>query len=190
MPAPGRFAIRLAKEENELKKKLLLVGYLSSRLSEKGGKIFLVGGQAVETYTGGVFTTGDVDITTTNYEATEEALSALGFTKIGMIWVNARLGIAVHLVASYPTRSEKARTIEVDGFSVRVVGVEDLIVDRLSAAKFWKSDRDMEQAKALLETFRSSIDFEYLRTTAEKKGIGDSLERASSKRGRRRETPE
>ena len=134
IPAPRKFASQVAKEPNELKKKLLVVGYLSRRVSEKGAKIFLVGGQAVETYTGGVFTTGDIDITTTDTKATEALLGGLGFAKEGMIWVSDRLGMAVHLVASYPRRSLRARTIEVDGYSVEVIGVEDLIVDRLAAA--------------------------------------------------------
>lgn len=186
LPAPREFVLRLGKEPNELKKKLLLVGYLSARLSEKGGTTFLVGGQAVETYTGGVFTTGDIDITTTEAEAAEGLLARLGFTKEGLVWVSARLGAAVHMVASYPGRSLKARTIEVNGYSVKVVGVEDLIVDRLAAAKFWKSERDEEQARALLNTFRKSIDYGYLEKTAAEENVRDLLKRVRGKIGRHR----
>jgi predicted nucleotidyltransferase len=90
------------------------------------------------------------------------------------------------MVASYPGRSLKARTIEVNGYSVKVVGVEDLIVDRLAAAKFWKSERDEEQARALLNTFRKSIDYGYLEKTAAEENVRDLLKRVRGKIGRHR----
>lgn len=182
--APGRFVAELRREPNELKKKLLLVGYLTERLSKAGETVFLVGGQAVETYTGGVFTTGDIDITTTDRKAAESLLAKMGFSKEGMIWVNARLGIAVHIVGSYPTRSEKSRTIEVGRYSVRIVGVEDLIVDRLAAAKFWHSQRDGEQARALLDTFKNGIDHRYLETRAKEEKVEDVLAEVRDRRVR------
>src|SRR2546428_3302433 len=115
---------QVKKEPNELKRKMLLVGYLSDELSKRGAFLFLVGGQAVETYTAGQFTTGDIDITTTDQEATERLLTRLGFTREGMIWLSEKLGIAVHIVGSYPTRTEKIRTVEVGPYRVRIVGVE------------------------------------------------------------------
>ena len=177
VPSPREFASTLGQEPNELKKKLLLLGYMSNRLSDLGATLFLVGGQAVETYTGGVFNTGDIDITTTKDQATEELLGKLGFEKEGMIWINDKLGIAVHVVSSFPRRTLKSRTIEVNGYTVKVVGVEDLIVDRLAAAKFWRSERDEEQAKALLNAFEDSIDIAYLEGIAKEEMVEDFLER-------------
>ncbi|MBI3023865.1 MAG: hypothetical protein HYU03_03800 [Thaumarchaeota archaeon] len=174
-PKPRAIISELKRERNELKKKMLLVGYLTERLSKKGGSLFLVGGQAVETYTAGQFTTGDIDITTTNQAATEERLSQLGFAREGMVWLNERLGVAVHIVGTYPTRSEKVRTVEVGPYRVSVVGVEDLIIDRLAAAKFWKSRRDAEQAIVLFNGFRKSIDLEYLRNRAREGKVEDIL---------------
>src|SRR5881409_2184972 len=97
----------LKKEPSELKKKMLLLGYITDRLERKSQSVYLVGGQAVETYTAGQFTTGDIDITTTDQEATERLLARLGFKREGMIWLNEKLAIAVHIVGSYPTRTEK-----------------------------------------------------------------------------------
>jgi hypothetical protein len=186
LPSPASFLSRLAKEPNELRKKMLLLGYISERMSKRNASVFLVGGQAVETYTGGVFTTGDIDITTTDTKGTEALLEKLGFAKEGMIWVSVRLGLAVHLVASYPRRSIRHRTFEVGGYLVKVVGVEDLVVDRLSAAKFWKSERDAEQANALLNVFRDSIDERYLEELARAENVYDFLLQAKgrSEKGR------
>jgi hypothetical protein len=166
---------QLRKESNDLKKKMLLLGFLSDELSRRADFLFLVGGQAVETYTAGQFTTGDVDVTTTNREATEDLLSRLGFKREGMVWLNEKLAIAIHIVGSYPTRTEKIRTVEVGPYTVRVVGVEELIIDRLKAAKFWKSGRDSEQAVVLFNGFRERIDLEYLRGRAREEKVDDIL---------------
>jgi len=176
---------RLKKEPNELRKKLLLLGFLSDELSRRAGFLFLVGGQAVETYTAGQFTTGDVDVTTTDRKATEDLLSRLGFKKEGMVWLNEKLAIAVDIVGSYPTRTEKIRSVEVGPYTVRVVGVEELIIDRLKAAKFWKSGRDTEQAVVLFNAFRQRIDIEYLRGRAREEKVDDILPDVGSKSGQR-----
>ena len=186
LPPPREFLSRLTREPNELRKKMLLLGYLSARLKRRRASVFLVGGQAVEVYTGGAFTTGDIDISTTDTRSTEALLSKLGFSKEGMVWVSTRLGLAVHLVASYPGRTLRTRIIEVDDYAVSVVGVEDLVVDRLAAAKFWKSERDAEQAKALLGVFRDSIDYKYLEQLAKGEMVFNllmSAKRTATRRG-------
>ena len=167
--------VELKKEKNDLKKKMLLLGFLSDELSKSAAFLFLVGGQAVETYTAGQFTTGDVDVTTTHREATENLLRRLGFKKEGMVWLNEKLAIAVHIVGSYPSRTEKVRSLEVGAYTVRIVGVEELIIDRLKAAKFWKSGRDSEQAAVLFDGFRKSIDVDYLVRRASEEKVDDIL---------------
>ena len=168
---------RLKKEKNQFRRKFLFVGYLFDRLSKLGATAYLVGGEAVEYLAAGQFSTGDIDITTSNRAATIKLLRSLGFTKTGMIWLNSDLKIAVQIVASYPSSVEKARTISIDGYKVSVVGVEDLIVDRLVAAKYWRSNPklDLEQASALLNEFRSGLDREYLERRAIEEKVGDYL---------------
>jgi hypothetical protein len=56
-----------------------------------------------------------------------------------------------------------------------VAGVEDLIVDRLVAAKHWKSARDAEQATAMFRSFEESIDTQYLKKRAKEEGVDDIL---------------
>ncbi len=147
-------------------------------LAKLGATAYLVGGEAVEIYTAGQFSTGDIDVTTSNREATIKLLRSMGFTRTGMIWLKTDLGIAVQIVASYPSSIEKARTISIDGYKVSVVGVEDLIVDRLVAAKYWRSNPklDVEQASVLLNEFKSGLDQEYLERRASEEKVGDYLD--------------
>jgi hypothetical protein len=167
------FVSQLKREPNELRRKMLLVGFITKKLDQKKVYVYLVGGQAVETYTAGQFTTGDIDITTTDRNETEGILAQLGFKREGMIWLNRKLGLAVQIVGSYPSRSEKTTTISVGPFKVRVVGPEDLIIDRLVAAKFWKSERDGEQALALINVFKKRLDLPYLRKRGREERVED-----------------
>lgn len=169
----------LRNEQNPLMRKMLLLGYITYRLEKEKQRVYLVGGQAVETYTAGQFTTGDVDITTTDSKATEKVLASLGFEQIGMIWLNKRLGVAVQIVGLFPNANlDKARIMEVGPYKVYVIGVEDLIVDRLAHVKFFKAAGDMEKAKVLYAIFKKRIDEKYLRETAQKRGVEDILDQA------------
>jgi len=161
------FISRLRKEPNQLRKKMLLLGYVTSQLEKKKQSIFLVGGQAVETYTAGQFLTGDIDVTTSDSAMTQKVLKSLGFEEIGMIWLNKPLGIAFHIVGHFAP--ERPRTIRIGPYKARIVGVEELILDRLSAAKFWNIPADYERAKVLYDNFEKQIDKDYLRKIAKKK---------------------
>src|SRR6266702_4015801 len=120
-----RLVSQLKKEPNELKKKMLLLGYITNRLERKSESVYLVGGQAVETYTAGQFTTGDIDITTTDRDATEKILKQIGFKQQGMVWLNETVGLAVHFFFTYTAPTEKTRTFQIGSYMVKVVGIED-----------------------------------------------------------------
>jgi hypothetical protein len=65
--------------------------------------------------------------------------------------------MAVHIVGeSYQGSEDRVRTISMGGLTVKLAGIEDPIVNRLVAAKYWRSNPqlDMEQALALLRTHR------------------------------------
>ena len=167
------FISRLRKEPNQLRKKMLLLGYVTSQLEKKKQSIFLVGGQAVETYTAGQFPTGDIDVTTSDSATTQKVLKSLGFEEIGMIWLNKPLGIAFHIVGYFPP--ERSRTIRIGPYKARIIGLEELILDRLSAAKFWNIPADYEKAKVLYDNFEKQLDKDYLREIAKKKKVDDLL---------------
>jgi len=70
---------------------------------------------------------------------------------------------------------EKPGTIRVGPYEVRIVGVEELILDRLSAAKFWNIPADYEKAKVLYDNFKKQVRLDYLREAAKKKKVEDLL---------------
>lgn len=169
---------KLDAETDPLKRKVFLIGFLFEELSKRGVDVCLVGGEAVELYTGGQFSTGDIDITVSDRSLAEKILKNLGFQREGMIWLNKRLKVAFQIVASYPSHREKVRVVKAQGLSIKVVGVEDLIVDRLVAAKYWRSNPklDTEQALVLFRNFKNSLDLSYLKQRTEEEKVDDILD--------------
>ena len=168
----------LLKERNSFKRKIMFTGLLTKKLSGKEVQIIVVGGSAVEIYTVGHFSTGDIDLAVSDKKLTELQLRNLGFEKVGMVWVSEQLGIAVHVLeGSYSGDYSRTRIFKIGKYSVRLAGVEDLIVNRLSAAKYWKGNvqAELEQAKALLKVHEKSIAMNYLEEIAKKNKVDDFL---------------
>jgi hypothetical protein len=113
---PENFIKKLQNESDFEKKTLWVIGYLFDALQRKGMNSCLVDGGAIELYTAGQFTTGAIDVTTSDKSAAEEMLGKLDFKKEGMIWVNDELEIAFQIVGRHPSRTGKLRTVVVGDF--------------------------------------------------------------------------
>jgi len=57
-----------------------------------------------------------------------------------------------------------------------VICVEDLIIDRLCACKFWDSVYDCGQAKMLARAYKKKLDKNYLQDRAKEEEVTDLLE--------------
>ncbi len=66
-------------------------------------------------------------------------------------WYHEDLDVAIEIPDEFLAGSmEKVAIVEVNGMETYVIGIEDLVVDRLAAAKFWKSRADAHWAAKLL----------------------------------------
>lgn len=171
---PSEFK-NLKKIKEPFKKRLYFVGILTKYLSKKKIRPILVGGNALEFYTLGYYSTSDIDIITEGYEIVGEILENWGFKKIGRHWYNEDLEIAIEIPGS--TLDEEAYKniveIKIRNLKVFIIGIEDLIIDRLNAYKWWKSLSDKEWAKRLLKIEKFDIDFDYLEKKCKKEDILD-----------------
>jgi hypothetical protein len=172
----------LKQEENLFKRRILFSAFLSQKLKENGVDAILVGGQAVDLYTAGTFATSDIDLLVSDKITTERLLNRFGFGKeANGLWFNRDLNIVIQVIPeSYSGDPRRLRKFKVKGYGLKVAAPEDLIVNRLYSAKFWKSNpqRDIEQAVTLLKIFSGSIDNAYLDGQAEKNSIEDILTEA------------
>ncbi|MBF0561956.1 MAG: hypothetical protein HQL37_08010 [Alphaproteobacteria bacterium] len=177
----------LLAERDPATRHLLLVGWVRSWVEAMGcAPPFVVGGMVVELWTSGGYMTRDIDIKGTR-GAIDSALDALGFppSRQGSslrgapdldLWVDWR-GEGVN-----SSIENQALMIDVKtpyGLVVRIVGVEDIVADRLAASVFWKVRDAALWAGQILETALETgrnIDFDYLRAKAEKEGFLAELE--------------
>jgi len=145
------------------------LGALTRRLEGQGIVPILVGGCAMEVYTEGGYSTSDVDLALRHSDEVDSAFADLGFTKEGRFWVRIELELLFEAPAPEGLPGETAPRLElnVDGFRVVVLGIDDLLLDRLRGWVHWKSEEDGRWARRLVEIHRGNLDWGYLRTKAE-----------------------
>lgn len=143
----------------------------------------VVGGLAVETYTQGGYTTLDVDMIAPDDQIASEVMHALGFERKSGFrhYQHPDLDVLVEFPTG-PLEGAADRVTEVrldGGGSLRVIGIEDIVIDRLSAYVNWDRRRadspDAIQAALLVVAQREKIDMEYLRRTARERGLSEGL---------------
>ncbi|MDD3726325.1 MAG: DUF6036 family nucleotidyltransferase [Candidatus Ratteibacteria bacterium] len=166
---------KLKRIKEPFKKRLYFTGILTKYLKKEDIKPIIVGGNAVEFYTMGYYSTADIDIIADGYEIIGKVLETWGFKKEGRHWYNEEFEIAIEIPAS--TLDEDAydnvTEVEIDNVNVFIIGVEDLIIDRLNAYKWWKSLGDREWAKRLLKLKKNEIRFDYIEKKCKKQEIFD-----------------
>ncbi len=170
----------LKQEEDLFKRRILFLAFLSEKLKENGVDSILVGGQAIDLYTAGTFATTDIDLLVNNKSVTEKLLNKFGFGKQDAIWINRDLNIVIQIIPEpYSGDLGRLRKFKVKEYELKVAAPEDLIVNRLYSAKFWKSNnnpqRDLEEAISLLKIFSDSIDNAYLDDQAKKNNIEEDI---------------
>ncbi|GGJ70582.1 putative nucleotidyltransferase [Anoxybacillus voinovskiensis] len=139
----------------------------------------IVGGLAVEIYTRGDYTTVDIDLIVSDREKAGQLLTQLGFTPSGRHWYHDELFVSVEIPNDMLEDADDDKVIELrleDGFCVYVIGIEDIILDRLRACVHWKSNSDCEWAKRMFLLHKERLDFTYMKQLAKKDGTSKQLE--------------
>jgi hypothetical protein len=155
----------------EFEEAIGLVAHAATIAAKQGAsRPVLVGGAAVELYTGGAVTSGDFDLVTSDDEKLLSALEAVGFKRLNNIdyqLTHPVLGMAVEFVRG-PLMDGKAdvRRIKVFKFGdnqLAVIPIEDLIADRLGQAFSSRPPRKdlIDQARTLFRV-ASNPDSNYL----------------------------
>jgi len=169
---------KILREPSEFKRKLLLLGYLTDRLKRLDVESIIVGGQAVEIYTAGQHTTGDVELAVSSREKAEKVLRELGFEQEGRIWIHSEWNLAIDIVVSSLVEVEgrdRVRIFKAGPYTLLLCSLENLIVQRLHSAKYWHYLEDLEQAATLLAVHYDTIDHKYLKQRAKQERVEDFL---------------
>jgi len=175
----GSLERKLAERIREALKRgdpLELVAEVNSFLEEQGlGRVIVVGGFAVELYSGGAYRTGDIDIIV-------EGCGALLRRALGMVeewksrvWVHEALNYAIDIVSCSYSKPKRPVVLEVAGKKIYVEPPEESIVSSLAACVHWSSDLDCEKAAMVMAAQWEVLDWEYLEKRSEEEGLAERL---------------
>lgn len=159
----------IEKTESPLKRQLLMVALITKLLEEKGkSPPIIIGGCALSYYSREVYFTSDIDLAYADREALNVVLTGIGFKKRGRYWVSEGLKMAIEVPASNLAGEDSpVEIVEVgEGLQCRIIGIEDLIIDRLNAFKHWKSEMDGEMVELLIQRYGNELDWTYLERRA------------------------
>jgi len=146
-----------------------MVALITDLLKEKGKEApVVIGGCALSYYSREVYFTADIDLAYADREALDDVLKGIRFTKRGRYWINEDLKIVVEVPASVLTDEESPIEIAElgEGLQCRIIGIEDLLIDRLNACKYWKSETDCEMVELLLKRYNKELDWGYFEKKA------------------------
>jgi len=155
-----------------------IAALLSDALKLKNMTVVLVGGSAVEFYTFSEYTTKDIDMILRGEDRDDlfEIMTFLEFEKrSGMRhFIHERLDFPIEFppgplqVAS--RFIEKVAEVKIDRHMLKVIKIEDLILDRICAAVEWKDKNSFRQAELLILKNKHHINWKYLEDFSKKEG--------------------
>ncbi len=169
--------------DDPVKKRAFFAAFLSLEIENLGGKRpIIVGGEALEIYTQGSYTTGDIDLKAPK-EILERVLGGLNFKKVGRLWINEGLDIYIDWLGESLDEGIEAeeRVVKIElskGLRLDLISIEDLIIDRLNAYKWWADQDSKMWAETLLEISKAinyPLDWEYLSRRSIKEELQDII---------------
>ncbi|TLZ52084.1 MAG: hypothetical protein E6K18_03480 [Methanobacteriota archaeon] len=169
---------RLRTAPDQTQYRLYFAAILADAAAIPTDDFIVVGGSAIEIYTVGEYTSGDIDIVSSEHDNLRTVMRSWGFKRDGSVWTDEELGLVVDLNPSpYTGDIQKTSVMPTPFGSIRLAAIEDLLVKRLASAKFWKVRGDFDHAKLLAVAFRDRIDWEYVQAFAQKSKVDDWLAR-------------
>ena len=163
--------------EDPLRRRLYVCALVTAALPHSNRLPYVVVvGNALEFYTLGDYTTADVDLVSGRRSEIGNILENWGFNRMRRHWYHADLDVAIEIPDDVLAGlEEKITQVEIEGLNVYIIGLEDLIIDRVNAYDHWRSIDDGDWAKELMALYKHEIDWDYLVTSARTEEILDAL---------------
>lgn len=170
---------KAATEQKKILKQLYVAAAISSAFEKEGVQAVLVGGTVVEYYTAGGYTTADIDMILPPLEKQkiETVMKRLGFERFEDYrhWIHPQIRIPIefppgplqvgHLLV------QEVNEIEIEKIKLKILRVEDILLDRLVAAQEWKDQQAQVQAEMLMYAHYTDIDWSYVHQKSSQLGI-------------------
>ena len=170
--------IHMENLSDPVNERILIAALISSRAKEFANELVVVGGSAVEFYTAASYMTKDIDFVAKDNFHIHEIMTSLGFAiSDGYTWFHPDTSVVVEFPKP-PLAGDINRLTEVETeYGVaKIIGIEDIILDRLKWREFWQDNNELPEM--MLLSHYDSIDFDYLRSQAEYELVSDVLDKA------------
>lgn len=143
---------------------IMTAAILTKVLDKYDLKPIIVGGLSVEIYTNQEYSTRDIDFVSDGYETIADVLEALDFIREGRHYYHPEIEVAIEIPDNELAGSiNKVMKLELDQeMYVYVISIEDIILDRLRATVYWKSEEDGVWAIKLINSHFTSLDIDYM----------------------------
>jgi hypothetical protein len=159
-----------------LKRRLWVLGVITEALKADGIRPILIGGCALEYYTFGGYATRDIDVAVSDYQRLGEVMDELGFERRGRYWLRSDLEILLEApAADLAGETAPLTVVELDDLTCYIIGVEDLIIDRLNGYVHWGWEDDRRWVGRLLVLHADAVDWAYLERRAITEGTVEAL---------------
>jgi hypothetical protein len=173
---------KLRSIADESKRYLYFLAWLNTELEKRGfGRVIITGGFAVEMYTARVYRTMDVDIIIENGVAKEVVESFLKrfSERIGRGYLPQYEILqlkSIDIVSTVYSKPAKPTRITINGYTVYVEPVEELIATYLAEWKYWGATEDRDKALWLYIVWKERIDLNYLEKRVRELKVEDYFE--------------
>ena len=176
-----------------MERQIYLAAAISLAFEKRGIQTVLVGGAVVEYYTAGEYTTVDIDMILPPLEKQEieTVMKDLGFERFEDYrhWLHPRIPIPVEFPPG-PLQIghflvQEVNEIEIEKIHLKILKVEDILLDRLIMAQEWKDLQAQIQAEMLMYAHYSEIDWPYVHQKSSQLGILKLLQKIQRKVKRR-----
>ncbi|MCZ7402897.1 MAG: hypothetical protein O8C61_11810 [Candidatus Methanoperedens sp.] len=152
------------------------MGLLTREAAKRNVKPIVVGGSAVDIYTEGIYPSHDIDLVSNRKIIGEILENVFNFRPSGRIWINEQIGFSVEVPGNrLHGDKDKVTVVRIEDLNVYVIGIEDIIIDRINACVAWNSQTDCNQALYMIKYYRNRLDFRYLEEKAKNEGILEEL---------------
>ena len=165
--------------KDKLERQIYAAAVISSAFEKKGIQTVLVGGAVVEYYTAGGYTTADIDMILPPLEKQEieTVMRELGFERFEDYrhWLHPDIPVPVefppgplqvgHLLI------HEVNEIEIEKIKLKILKVEDILLDRLIMAQEWKDLQAQIQAEMLMYAHYTELDWPYVHQKSSRLGI-------------------
>jgi predicted nucleotidyltransferase len=170
---------KAATTQDKWGRQIYVAAAVSLAFGEKGIPAILVGGAVVEYYTSGEYTTADVDmiLPPLGKEEIETTMRDLGVERFEDYrhWLHPHIPIPVEfppgplLVGHMLIR--EVNEIDIEKTKLKILKVEDILLDRLTMAQEWKDLQAQIQAEMLMYAHYIEINWSYVHQKSSELGI-------------------